>query len=63
LLIRTHRDGLIAVARHSICNAVHEFVLGTRAFYLGLCEYHDCFVLLNLGMQLSGFFDAGLHAS
>jgi hypothetical protein len=63
LLVRARRNGALAVTGQSARNAVNEFILGARTLYLGLREYHDSFVLLDLGMQLSRFFHAGLHAS
>jgi hypothetical protein len=63
LLIRAHRNGTVSVTAQPTRNAIYEAVLGARALDLRLREYHHGFVLLNLGMELSGFFHAGLHAS
>jgi hypothetical protein len=63
LLVRARGNRAVTVTGESASNTVNEIVLGARTLYLGLCEYHHSFVLLNLSMQLSRFFHAGLHAS
>jgi hypothetical protein len=63
LLVSAHPDRTGTVTGQSTSDAIDESVLGARTLYLGLCEYHHSFVLLNLCVQLSGFFHAGLHAS
>src|SRR5689334_752014 len=56
------RDAVTATG-HLVADAIHEGVLGTRAFDLRLREDHDSFAFGDRRRELARLFDAGLHAT
>src|SRR5262249_50746486 len=52
-----------ASTAEAVADAIHEFVLGTGTFDLGLGQDHHPLTLLDVGRELARFFDARLHAA